>query len=133
MTVGIINVPFVEQQLMNYAKQQNNAMLGVVTYATAYTLATSAALAQALDQPRQLSLVAPAVLRQLALRGARVMAEVVHHLAFHVRDVVRPVAQHLVLLRAVLVHHVMHEIQHVVRQPVGGPLRLPGGMVDIVI
>lgn len=42
MTVGIINVPFVEQQLMNYAKQQNNAMLGVVTYATAYTLATSA-------------------------------------------------------------------------------------------
>lgn len=42
MTVGIIDHVYVEKQLLAFAKQQGNAMLGVVTYATAYTLSQSA-------------------------------------------------------------------------------------------
>jgi len=38
MTVGILNHVALEKQLMAYATQQGNAMLGVVSKATAYTL-----------------------------------------------------------------------------------------------
>src|SRR4051812_24165862 len=51
------------------------------------------------------------------------MAEEAEHLAFHVGDVVRPVTQHLVLQRTVLVHDGVHEVENLAL----------AGLVDIVI
>jgi hypothetical protein len=72
------------------------------------------ALAQAFDQARELRLVAPTVLGQIALRGAGMAAKKAQHLALHMRDVMRAVAQHAVLLRADLMHQRMHGLQHII-------------------
>ena len=71
-------------------------------------------IAQTFDQTRQLRLVAPAVLRQIALRRAGVPFKIAQHFAVHMGDGVRPVAQEAVLQRAVGVHDGMHELQRVV-------------------
>jgi len=71
-------------------------------------------VAQALHQARQLGFVAPAVGGEVTLRGAGVAAEIAEHLAVHVRDGMRAIAQRAVLQRAVLVHDGMHQLQHIV-------------------
>jgi len=75
-------------------RQPHAAPVGVVGNGREQTPVT-----QALDRAGELRLVAPAVLRQVLLRGAGVAAEVAQHLAIHVRDLVRPVAREAVLLR----------------------------------
>jgi hypothetical protein len=65
-------------------------------------------------------------LGQVALGRAGVMAEVAQHLAVHVGDVVRPVAQEPVLHRAVGVHDVVNDFQDIV-------VRWIGALVDNVI
>ena len=65
------------------------------------------------DQARELALVAARMIGKVLLRRARVAREEAEHLAFHVRQAVRPIA---VLPRAVQVHHRVDRLEHVVRR-----------------
>ena len=84
-----------------------------------------AALAQSLDQSRKLSLVASAVPHEIALRRTGMACKEAENFAFHMGDVMRTVAQGLVLQGAELVHDRMNEIE---RALIIGP----GYLVDII-
>ncbi|MDB5821036.1 MAG: FAD-binding protein [Rhizobacter sp.] len=70
------------------------------------------AIAQALHQAGELSLVSAAVRGKVAQRGAGVAGEEAHHLRFHVGHVVGAVSEHLELLGAELVHDGVDEFEH---------------------
>jgi NAD(P)-dependent dehydrogenase (short-subunit alcohol dehydrogenase family) len=87
---------------------------GAGTFERAHVTLTAACTWAPARHRRTRGRVAPAVLGQIALRRARVLADEAEHLALHVRDVVRAAAQRLVLQRAHLVHHAVHQVQHLV-------------------
>lgn len=69
---------------------------------------------QSLDQARQLRLVTPGMIHQIAQRRSGITGEETQHPEFHVRDLMQAVPQLLILPGAVEVHDRMDGLEHIV-------------------